>query len=105
MKRRLFVTFLFTVAIFAVFVSGVTAESIQGPTVTFNVMPELDTYYIGQKITAEISIDFHDTENYSSLRIDGLPGEGQVDVGRFEPLQHSNPQKQTYRSEITLMSS
>ena len=73
------------------------------PTVTFDITPKQEVYYVGQRVTATVAIDFGESELYGNIGIDGLPDGNAVQYGEFRQINSGNPQKIMFSSSMVLL--
>ena len=73
------------------------------PTVTFDITPKQQTYYVGQHVTATVTIDFGESELYGNIGIDGLPDGNAVQYGEFRQINSGNPQKIMFSSAMVIL--
>lgn len=99
-SSKLFLVYLISIGVAA---QAQQEQEILGPSATFEISPKQETYYVGQKVTATLTVDFRDVEFYGDLRIDGLPDANTTGTLRFQPIPGDNPQIQSFRSDIYLL--
>ena len=73
------------------------------PKVVFEILPKQDTYYVGQRVTAKLSIDLGEAELSSQLRPEGLPDGNTAQVGEFRQVNSGNPQKLAFSANMIIL--
>ncbi len=73
------------------------------PKVVFEIIPKQDTYYVGQRVTARLSIDFGEAELVSQIGTGGLPDGNTAQMGEFRQVESGNPQKLEYTASMIIL--
>ena len=73
------------------------------PKVVFEILPRQDTYYVGQRVTARLSIDFDEAELSSQIGTEGLPDGNTAQMSEFSRVNTGNPNKLAYTASLIIL--
>lgn len=79
------------------------SQTPQAPQVVFKILPKLTTYTVGQRVTAQLTIDFGEAELYSQINIAGMPDSRTAQMGEFRPIDSGSPQKLAFAADMILL--
>lgn len=73
------------------------------PKASFELSPKQETYYVGQRVNATVSLNLGDSDLYSSISLDGMPDGNAVQAGEFRKLDSGSPQKIVFTTGMILL--
>lgn len=97
------VLFIFSLVCLGLGARAQQEQKILGPVATFEISPRQETYYVGQKVMATLTVDSRDVEFSSNLHIDGIPDANTIGELRFQQITGDNPRILKYRSDFILL--
>lgn len=78
-------------------------EQPPAPNVVFEISPKQATYYVGQRVTARLSIDLGEAELVSQIGTAGLPDGNTAQLGEFRQENSGNPQKLVFAANMVIL--
>ncbi len=73
------------------------------PKVVFEILPKQDTYYVGQRVTARLSIDLGEAELSSQVGTEGLPDGNTAQMSEFRQVTTGNPQTLMFSASMIIL--
>ncbi len=81
-------------------VHGVRAETVSA---VFSVLPRQETYYVGQRVTARITINVGEGELHGDVGSTGMPGGDVVQTGAFRQQDSGRPGVLVFAADMILI--